>query len=122
MVTSQGEIGELCCDDMLPAGPPFPARQAIELTRTLKALADPVRFRLLSLIAAQGGGEVCVCDLVATFDLTQPTISHHLRILREAGLVESKRRGTWVFYRSRPESLQALKDALESLTLTAVPA
>ena len=63
-----------------------------------KALGDPVRLRLVSLIGAHQGGEVCVCDLTAAFDLTQPTISHHLKVLREAGIIDSERRGTWVYY------------------------
>lgn len=74
----------------------------------LKALADPVRLRLLSLIGAHEGGEACVCDLTAGFDLTGPTISHHLKVLREAGLISSQRRGTWIYYRVVPAALASL--------------
>jgi ArsR family transcriptional regulator len=70
--------------------------QASRFAPMFKALGDPVRLRLLSMIASAGGGEVCVCDLTGAFHLTGPTISHHLRVLREAGLVDSDRRGTWV--------------------------
>ena len=72
---------------------------AAGLAQVFKALGDPVRLRLLSLIGAHQGGEVCVCDLTTAFDLTQPTISHHLKVLREAGIITSERRGTWVYYR-----------------------
>jgi ArsR family transcriptional regulator len=81
-------------------------REAEQVAGLLKALADPVRLRLMSMIAA--ADETCVCELTDTFDVSQPTISHHLRVLREAGLVESERRGTWVYYWARPEALKAL--------------
>jgi ArsR family transcriptional regulator, arsenate/arsenite/antimonite-responsive transcriptional repressor len=77
-----------------------------------KALGDPVRLRLLSMIASAGGGEVCVCDLTGEFSLTGPTISHHLKVLREAGLVDSDRRGTWVYYRLVPAALTWLAGLL----------
>lgn len=78
----------------------------------LKAVADPVRLRLLSLIASHQGGEACVCELTGDFDVTAPTISHHLRVLREAGLLSSERRGTWVYYRINADMLARLSDAL----------
>jgi ArsR family transcriptional regulator len=78
---------------------PLGEGEAAGLAQVFKALGDPVRLRLLSLIGAHQGGEVCVCDLTTAFDLTQPTISHHLRVLREAGIIASERRGTWVYYR-----------------------
>ena len=81
---------------------PEPRQAAGELAVTFKALGDPVRLRLLSLIAS-AGPEACVCDLNEAFDLSQPTISHHLKVLREAGLVSSERRGTWVYYRLHPK-------------------
>ncbi|NGM15762.1 metalloregulator ArsR/SmtB family transcription factor [Verrucosispora sp. WMMA2044] len=81
---------------------------AVVLAPAFKALGDPVRLRLMSMIASAEGGEVCVCDLTPAFDLTGPTISHHLRTLREAGLVDSERRGTWVYYRARPQVLRQL--------------
>ena len=77
-----------------------------------KALADPVRLRLVSLIASHAGGEACVCDISATIDLSQPTISHHLKVLRKAGLLGSQRRGTWVYYRVIPAALQQLSAVL----------
>lgn len=85
---------------------PMGAEQADSLGGLLRALADPVRLRLMSLIAA--ADEVCVCELTAPFTVSQPTISHHLRVLREAGLVDCERRGTWVYYRARRETLAAL--------------
>ncbi|SED11124.1 ArsR/SmtB family transcription factor [Amycolatopsis tolypomycina] len=87
---------------------PMDSARSATLAAGFKALADPVRLRLLSLVASHLDGEACVCDLVGAFDLTQPTISHHLKILRDAGLVESTRRGTWVYYRLVPEAVTAL--------------
>lgn len=87
---------------------PLTAEQAGELARLFKALGDPVRLRLLSLIASHPGGEACVCDLSGVFDLAGPTISHHLKVLREAGLITGERRGTWVYYRVLPEALGRL--------------
>ncbi len=77
-----------------------------------KALGDPVRLRMLNLIAGHEGGESCVCDISPAFDLSQPTISHHLKVLREAGLLDCERRGTWVYYRVIPSALARLSDAL----------
>lgn len=74
----------------------------------LKALADPVRLRLMSIVLSHEGNEACVCDLLPAFDLSQPTISHHLKVLHDAGLVERERRGTWMYYRARPDAIQAL--------------
>ena len=79
-----------------------------------KALGDPVRLRLVSLIASHAGGEVCVCDLTGAFDLTSPTISHHLRVLREAGVVDCERRGTWVYYWLVPGALGRLSTLLDT--------
>jgi ArsR family transcriptional regulator len=77
-----------------------------------KALGDPVRLRLLSLIASHEGGEACVCDISESIELSQPTISHHLKVLREAGLLDCERRGTWVYYRVIPAALQQLSAVL----------
>ncbi len=74
----------------------------------LKALGDPVRLRLMSLVASHEGGEACVCDLNAAFELSQPTISHHLKVLHEAGLLEREKRGVWVYYRARNDALSGL--------------
>jgi ArsR family transcriptional regulator len=81
-----------------------------ELAARFKALADPTRVAIINSLAA--GDEVCVCNLTATFELSQPTISHHLKVLREAGLVESSRRGTWSYYRLVPEAIAELRGAL----------
>ncbi|XVU30322.1 ArsR/SmtB family transcription factor [Actinoplanes sp. CA-054009] len=86
---------------------------AAELARSFKVLGDPVRLRVLSLIAARQGGEVCVCDITGAFDLTGPTISYHLRQLREAGLVDCQRRGTWVYYWIIPATLALLSQFLD---------
>src|SRR5882724_9180884 len=105
-MSKQLAVVDLCCTPL--AREPLSAEQAGELAPMFKALADPVRLRLLSLIASHAGGEVCVCDLTGAFDLTGPTISHHLKVLREAGLVDSDRRGTWVYYRLVPAALALL--------------
>ena len=91
---------------------PLTAEQAKQVAPLLKALADPVRLRLMSLVASHPGGEACVCDLNGAFDLSQPTVSHHLKVLYDAGLLERERRGTWVYYRIVPARLRALRDAL----------
>jgi ArsR family transcriptional regulator, arsenate/arsenite/antimonite-responsive transcriptional repressor len=88
-----------------------------ELVVKLKALSDPVRLRLLSVVASHTGGEACVCDLSAGIDLTQPTISHHLKVLRMAGLLESERRGSWVYYRVVSNALQQLSQLLDTSSL-----
>jgi ArsR family transcriptional regulator len=84
------------------------AEQAERVAPLLKALGDPVRLRLMSLVASHPGGEVCVCDLTSAFDLSQPTISHHMKVLYEAGLVDRERRGVWVYYRARTGALASL--------------
>lgn len=86
--------------------------QAVELASMFKALGDPVRLRLLSLIAGHSGGEACVCEISGTFDVSQPTISHHLKLLRSAGLLDCERRGTWVYYWVIPAALQQLSSVL----------
>jgi len=91
---------------------PMPARDAQRVASAFKVLSDPARLRLLSLIAAQPEGECCVCDLTAPVRLSQPTVSHHLKVLHEAGFLEREKRGTWVFYRLVPSSLDALRAAL----------
>jgi len=91
---------------------PIDEASAAGLALVFKALGDPVRLRLVSLIGARDGGEVCVCDLTSAFDLSQPTISHHLKVLRQAGLIESERRGTWVYYRLVPAALERMAGLL----------
>ena len=95
----------LCCG---PDTPPMEAEAARNLAGLFKALADPTRVAIVNRLAA--GEECCVCDLTAVFDLSQPTVSHHLRILRDAGLVEAERRGTWAYYRLLPEAIERLRD------------
>jgi ArsR family transcriptional regulator len=101
---------------------PLDAAAAGELAVVFKALADPVRLRLLSLIASHAGGQACVCDLTGEFDVSQPTISHHLKVLREAGLVQSERRATWVYYQVVPAALERLGQLLDVAPVAAVPA
>lgn len=99
-----------CC---VPLGiDPLDAASAVLLAQAFKALADPVRLRLLSIIASAPSGEVCACDLTAPVGKSQPTVSHHLRVLREAGLVASRKHGTWVHYRAVPEQLVVLRQVL----------
>jgi ArsR family transcriptional regulator, arsenate/arsenite/antimonite-responsive transcriptional repressor len=99
-----------CCSPL--AREPLSADQAVELSRLFKAMGDPVRLRLLSLIASHEGGQACVCELSGVFELTGPTISHHLKVLREAGLISGQRRGTWVYYRVEPLALRRLSAVL----------
>ncbi|RPF27305.1 ArsR/SmtB family transcription factor [Georgenia muralis] len=87
---------------------PLAVERAAELARAFKALAEPARLRLLSLIAAHERGEACVCDLTEPLGLSQPTVSHHLKVLREADLITGERRGTWVHYRIVPGALERL--------------
>ncbi len=82
--------------------------QAEQVAPLLKALADPVRLRLMSLIASHPGGEACVCDLADAFSLSQPTISHHLKVLHDSGLLNREKRGVWVYYRARAQALASL--------------
>jgi ArsR family transcriptional regulator, arsenate/arsenite/antimonite-responsive transcriptional repressor len=89
------------------------AEGAADMARAFKVLGDPVRLRVLSLIAARNGGEVCVCEITDAFDLTGPTISYHLRQLRDAGLVDCERRGTWVYYWIVPDRLAGLSQFLD---------
>ncbi|WP_029114488.1 metalloregulator ArsR/SmtB family transcription factor [Mycobacterium sp. URHB0044] len=96
---------------------PLSAAAAVELSAKLKALSDPVRLRLLSVVASHAGGEACVCDLSVGIELSQPTISHHLKVLRTAGLLDSQRRGSWVYYRVVPDALQQLSLLLNTETM-----
>lgn len=89
---------------------------AEDLAKTLKALADPVRLRVLSFIAAQPAGEACVCHVIEPTGLSQPTVSHHLKLLHGAGLLERDKRGPWVYYRVVPERLEAVRAALATRT------
>ena len=82
----------------------------------LKALGEPVRLRLMSLVASHAGGEACVCDLSNAFDLSQPTISHHLKVLHDSGLLEREKRGVWVYYRARADVLASLGALIGSVS------
>ncbi len=95
----------------LSAGP-LDTNEARRLAAALKTIADPSRLQLLSLIQAQPEGEACVCHLTEPLGLSQPTVSHHLKVLRDAGLVERERRGSWAYYRVIPEPLTALRELL----------
>jgi ArsR family transcriptional regulator, arsenate/arsenite/antimonite-responsive transcriptional repressor len=100
------------CEVAPLAREPLSGDAAVELAAMLKALSDPGRLRLLSVVASHAGGEACVCDISVGIELTQPTISHHLKVLRTAGLLDSERRGSWVYYRVIPEALNKLARVL----------
>jgi ArsR family transcriptional regulator len=85
---------------------------AVEMAAKFKALSDPVRLQLLSSVASHAGGEACVCDIAAGVEVSQPTVSHHLKVLRDAGLLTSQRRASWVYYAVVPEALEALSSLL----------
>ncbi len=102
-----------CCTRLLTV--PLPQSDADELAARFKALADPARLRLLSLIAERG--EVCACELVGPLGISQPTVSHHLRVLFEANLVERERRGRWIHYRVIDTTVDALREALTQTTV-----
>ncbi|MEU9993244.1 metalloregulator ArsR/SmtB family transcription factor [Streptomyces sp. NPDC048045] len=116
VVLGQDDRSADCCPGLLAA--PLDEDQAAELAKMFKALGDPVRLRLLSMIASRAGGEVCVCDLTPAFDLSQPTISHHLKLLRQAGLIDCERRGTWVYYWVLPGTLDRLSGVLSTAQKT----
>jgi ArsR family transcriptional regulator, arsenate/arsenite/antimonite-responsive transcriptional repressor len=99
-----------CCPDLF--GGVLSDEEAALAASLFRALADPARVKLLSMIAAAPAREACVCDLVDTVALSQPTVSHHLKVLLEAGLVERERRGTWAYYSLRPGALQVLSRAI----------
>lgn len=103
------------CEVTPLAREPLTAAAAVELAGMFKALADPVRLRLLSMVASHAGQEACVCDLSEGFDVSQPTISHHLKVLREAGLLTSERRGSWVYYRVEHAVVQRLSQLLDGV-------
>jgi ArsR family transcriptional regulator len=120
VVKDRANVEALCC-------PPVTAgrldeAEAAELAGVLKALADPVRLRLVSIIAAAPTGEICACDLPALLDRSQPTVSHHLSQLLHAGLVDREQRGKWAWFRLRPDRLAAVRAALGEGVTPAVPA
>lgn len=99
-----------CCTPMTQHR--VPAQTAGVLAQAFKALGDPIRLQLMSMIASAPGGEICVCDLTPAFTLSSTTISHHLKVLREAGLVDAERRASWVYYRARPGLMRQLATLL----------
>ena len=103
---------EQCCPSVLAA--PLDAAEAAELSSAFSALSDPVRLRVLSILATSPEGEVCVCDFVGPLGKSQPTISHHLKILSEAGLVQGDRRGKWVWYSLNRDRLAGLRAAIDT--------
>ena len=103
---------ELCCAPLLRSA--LDEEQASDLAEVFKALADPVRLRLVSIIGTAESGEVCACDLPALVERSQPTVSHHLSMLVKAGVLEREQRGKWAWFRLRPERLAELGDALVS--------
>jgi len=103
-------LAEECCTPLLRQ--PITARQAADLARMFKALADPTRLRLVSMVAAHEGGEACVCELTEPLGLTQPTISHHLKILVGAGIFTRDKRGVWAYYALVPAALDSLSAVL----------
>ena len=106
-----------CCTPL--TGTAMSAERAEEVAVLLKALADPVRLRLVSLIAGSDTGEACVCDLNEAFDLTQATISHHLKVLHSAGILDREKRGVWVYYAVRREALAAVAGLFDAATVPA---
>ena len=102
-----------CCSPL--TAEPLGSDVAERVSPLLKALADPVRLRLVSLVGAHEGGEACVCDLQEAFDLSQPTISHHLKVLHEVGLLDREKRGVWVYYRVNSAALRDLGAMLGSV-------
>jgi ArsR family transcriptional regulator, arsenate/arsenite/antimonite-responsive transcriptional repressor len=104
-------LAAACCAPLLRE--PITATQAVDLARLLKALADPTRLRLVSMVAAHAGGEACVCDLTEPLGLTQPTVSHHLKVLVDAGIFSRDKRGVWAFYALVPGALDAVARVLQ---------
>ncbi|HJP67108.1 MAG TPA: metalloregulator ArsR/SmtB family transcription factor [Actinomycetota bacterium] len=100
----------VCCPPLLDEV--ISNEEADVAARVFRALGDPARVRLLSMVASAADREACVCDLVPGLDLSQPTVSHHLKVLREAGLLDRERRGSWVYYRLRPDALAAIGKAV----------
>lgn len=101
---------DACCTSLVRS--PLDADSATSLAHTLKALADPTRLRLLSIVASSEGAEACVCDLTEPVGLSQPTVSHHLKVLMDAGFLTRTKRGTWAYYALVPESLEAVSTLL----------
>ncbi|MBO0678300.1 helix-turn-helix transcriptional regulator [Mycolicibacterium sp. S2-37] len=117
MSNPQGAAADACCMTPPLLREPLTAPAAVEMAKKLKALADPVRLRLFSAIASHAGGEACVCDISGDIDVSQPTVSHHLKVLRDAGLLTSERRASWVYYAVIPEALREISALLDLNTV-----
>jgi ArsR family transcriptional regulator len=118
LVVPDNSADQACCPPI--AEEALDAEHATDLAHMFKALGDPIRLRLLSRITSADSGEICVCDLTGgDFDVSGPTISHHLKVLREAGLIEGDRRGTWVYYRPVRDNLRQLAALLSVPELAA---
>lgn len=111
-MSNSADVTDACCDTPPLLTEPLSEQAAVEMAKKLKALADPVRLRLFSAIASHAGGEACVCDISGGIDVSQPTVSHHLKVLRDAGLLTSERRGSWVYYAVVPAALDELSALL----------
>lgn len=111
MLVRMLEVLETCCPEGL-LGAPLNVDDAERLAGTLRVLADPARLRILSMIAGSPGSEVCGCELTEPLNLSQPTVSHHLKLLHRAGLLDREQRGRWAYYRLRSEGLGRLREAL----------
>lgn len=112
--TDELMLTQACCVPLMDA--PLTDAQAQDMAQVFKALADPARLRLLSLIAAQPDREACNCELIEPLGLSQPTVSHHLKVLHDAGLLARERRGQWIYYRIVPEQMAAVRTALGPAT------
>lgn len=113
MSKSVQPAAEPCCDTPPRTREPLSAEAADAMAKKLKALADPVRLRLFHAIASHEGGEACVCDVSDGIEVSQPTVSHHLKVLRDAGLLTSERRASWVYYAVVPQALHELSTVLD---------
>lgn len=112
--SSSSSLSVMCCAPLVRE--PLSAEDAAVLARTLKAIADPARLRLLSLVTAHEGGEACVCELTEPLGLSQPTVSHHLKVLVDAGLLTREKRGVWAYFTLVPGALDAVADLLRTNT------
>jgi ArsR family transcriptional regulator len=106
-----------CCTPL--SREPMTEATAARVAPLLKALADPVRLRLMSMVLSHEGREACVCDLTPAFDLSPPTISHHLKVLHDSGLLTREKRGVWVYYQARPEAMDAMLNLFAPVTAAA---
>ncbi|MCV7285040.1 helix-turn-helix transcriptional regulator [Mycolicibacterium wolinskyi] len=114
--SSPATQAEACCPPGALLREPLSAPAAADIAVKLKALADPVRLQLFSAVASHAGGEACVCDISVGLDVSQPTVSHHLKVLRDAGLLTSERRASWVYYAVVPEALASLSVLLGAVS------